>query len=1286
MASLSDLIVKLGVDASGFQKGIESATAKLSSFGGKAKEIGSSLTTGVSLPLAGIGAGVLAMAGNFEASMQKVKAVSGATGADFDALRNQAKDLGATTQFSASQAADGMAFLSQAGFTATQTLSAMPAMLDLAAAGQLDLAAAADIASNVMGAFGLQAEEAGRAADVMAAAAAASNTNIEQMGQAMKFAAPVAKATGVSMEQTAAMIGVLGNSGIQATMAGTSLRSMLGRLEGPTKDVRKAMGELGVSITDNTGKVRPLTDVLKDLSAAGAGAGDMKRIFGQEAASAALILADGMPQYDKLVDKFQNSEGAAAEMAKTMNEGLNGAMKGLMSATEGLALAIADSGLLEWATSFVAKATEIVRGLATTNPELLRMGTIVAAVAAAIGPVLLVVGTLAAKIAAVVPAVTGAATAISGAGATVAAFATGPVGLTIAAVAALAAGAVFLMDKFGVLAPVIDAAKSGLASLGAGFMMVWDNLGTLVSGFGVWIHELTVSGTAFGEWIEWGRAASDFISQKMAPVFEFLGNVIRTVVTVHIEAAAWAFGFLKDKAKEVFDFFLAKGKSVETVGEAAKQTAAETQNLGKALDSTAGAAKAIGTESDALVKRVVKLGNDTKDTKDKVFDLDKALRDIEAAASKYSQGLKAAEKAGEELWKKISKDLRPEIESLGEDLSLMADGAADAFAAVGSALDQKLTPSLDRAKFETAQTAEAFKALGIKTTTELNDLAAKAEEQFARVKASGEAAPAAIDAAWIKMTQARKAALIANGSDLTAEEQKMLDKLLEQQKGHKDKSLAIWDDWAKTIQDAVMRLDIGGKIFAGKFSAGEWRSTLSGMAEDLKNKFANPAITAINNLIDKGVNMLMGALDRLIGKLIGQGGLQAAWSGVFGGGASAGGAAAGGAIPGIPGMGGGGGGSGSGGGGAGGTMGIINMATGIATTVSSIIGNFQTRTTNDRLLLIEQETRQTKELIRDQVLPDLWFKSNEMQFGVHVKATEAARDALFEIRNLLRDGITVAAASAIMIGNSAGAAVAEAGPPPDAHEQIVEAIAAGPSASRTGQVAAQHAREIATALAPSMSRTSQILAASVAPLPPMLSRTNAVLEDVATAVNVFSAPMRSRTGQIEGPEGPSAPMRSRTGQIERPEETFTGPLRSRTGQIQSSGRPEMPETITFGSLSVSERQRLINMASQQGLLANIFGPGVQASAGAGLSHSADISSFLEEIGFFDPPPQLDAISDSSAQIAELLSNPVTVESPSLQQILERLSEQMERPIIITLDGEEIARVVGSHQEAMRATA
>ncbi|MFJ8348994.1 phage tail tape measure protein [Streptomyces sp. NPDC094153] len=327
--------------------------------------IGTALATGFkvgSVAAAGLTVNVLKTSSDFEKSMNQVRAVSGATGKDFQALRNQAKELGATTKYTASQAADGMGFLAMTGYKAHQILAAMPGTLSLAAAGNMDLARAADISSNIMTGYGFKASQTNKMVDVLAKTFVSTNTDLEQLGEAFKYAGPVAHAAGVKFEQASAAIGLMGNAGLQASMAGTSLRGAITRLLSPTKQVSEVLKKLGVRVKDSSGKLLPLDQIIRQLEKSGAKTGDMMTIFGQRAGPAMLALVEqGSGALVKLTKELEKSGGTADRIAKIQMEGLEGQLVSLKSAWEGLMIEIGDLGVLNLATKGVEGLTTGVR-------------------------------------------------------------------------------------------------------------------------------------------------------------------------------------------------------------------------------------------------------------------------------------------------------------------------------------------------------------------------------------------------------------------------------------------------------------------------------------------------------------------------------------------------------------------------------------------------------------------------------------------------------------------------------------------------------------------------------------------------------------------------------------------------------------------------------------------------------------------------------------------------------------------------------------------------------------
>ncbi|WP_306168637.1 phage tail tape measure protein [Halomonas sp. MMSF_3323] len=301
---------------------------------------------GVAVAGAAMGAPLRA-AMNFEAAMSRVGAVSRANDEQLARLTNTARELGATTEWSASQAAEGMQFLSMAGFSVDETVSAMPGMLNLASAAGTDLGRTADITSNVLRQFGMEADETGRLGDVLTNAFTTSNTTLESLGLTMSYVGPVAAAAGADIEQVAAMAGKLGDAGIQGEKAGTALRAMFSRLQDPPKEAGAILQGLGVSIENANGDMRDMSDILADMDTAMAGMGSVARseilstVFGLESLSAAhVLMADAA---SGALDEYEDSlhkAGTSAEVAAKQNDNARGMVKQLGSALESLAISV----------------------------------------------------------------------------------------------------------------------------------------------------------------------------------------------------------------------------------------------------------------------------------------------------------------------------------------------------------------------------------------------------------------------------------------------------------------------------------------------------------------------------------------------------------------------------------------------------------------------------------------------------------------------------------------------------------------------------------------------------------------------------------------------------------------------------------------------------------------------------------------------------------------------------------------------------------------------------------
>lgn len=331
------------IDSKGFQSGID-GIGSIAEKGLKATGV---ILAGTATAIGAIGAASVKVGSDFEASMSKVAAISGATGDDLKALTDKAKEMGATTKFSASESADALQYMAMAGWKTEDMLNGLEGIMNLAAASGEDLATTSDIVTDALTAFGLSAEDSTHFADVLAQASSNANTNVGMMGETFKYVAPVAGALGYTAEDTALAIGLMANSGIKASQAGTSLRSIMSRMAKPTKEVQGAMDKLGVSLTDSNGNMKSLNEVMGDLRNGFAGLSEAEAaemaaaLGGQEAMSGLLAIVNASDDdFDKLSDAIYSCDGAAKRMADTMNDNLQGQITILKSGLEGLGISL----------------------------------------------------------------------------------------------------------------------------------------------------------------------------------------------------------------------------------------------------------------------------------------------------------------------------------------------------------------------------------------------------------------------------------------------------------------------------------------------------------------------------------------------------------------------------------------------------------------------------------------------------------------------------------------------------------------------------------------------------------------------------------------------------------------------------------------------------------------------------------------------------------------------------------------------------------------------------------
>ena len=439
MANLSSLNFKLTANISPFRKGLNKAGRAMDKTGRKMQQFGKNMSAKVTAPIVALGAASFSVFKDFQLEMAKVQAVSGATGDEFKALSDNAKKLGASTVFSAREVAGLQLEFAKLGFTAKQITGVTEATLNLAQASGTDLARSAEVAGSTLRAFGLDVSETGRVTDVMAASFSSSALDMGLFADSMKFVAPVAKAAGMSLEETSAMLAVLANNGIKGSQAGTALRRII--------------SEIGAS-----GK--PTSEAIADLAAKGLNLADAKDEVGRSAQSALLVLANGADQIAPTTKAFEDSAGAAKEMADIMNMTSAGATKALGSAVEGLAIEF--GGLVAVAlTPFIKKLTAMATFINQLSPRTKKFIAIIAGIAAALGPAIFILGSMTRAMAAL-RAATILQTIATGALSIAVNILTSPITLIVGLIAALAAGVIYVAHNFDAFSAT---AKNAIAKL-----------------------------------------------------------------------------------------------------------------------------------------------------------------------------------------------------------------------------------------------------------------------------------------------------------------------------------------------------------------------------------------------------------------------------------------------------------------------------------------------------------------------------------------------------------------------------------------------------------------------------------------------------------------------------------------------------------------------------------------------------------------------------------------------------------------------------------------------------
>lgn len=530
-------------------------SGKLGKFAKQATKIGKSLTVGVTLPTLALGGAILNVGGDFEESMINLQALSGESAQALSGLSAQARELGGTTIFDADMIGRGMGQLKLAGLSLGEIGTAIPQVLDFAAASTQGFTDAAQGSMQVMKGMGMEVGELTRITDTLMNAQAGALVQVPELIEGFASGGSTAATYGLEVEAIAASLALLNERGAQAGQAGTVLRQVLGRLIRPAAEGRAAFAQLELAQSDffsgdGTEKFLGFANAMEKLSEAKPS--QLGAIFGEKAGPGFMKLLAAGPERLREFEKALEKGGLTQKVAQLRMTGLNGQLKAFWSAVKEAGIAVGESGLLTWFTGIVKKATTMLSILSKVSPQTLKWGTIIAGVAATVGPFLIALGFLAGALGSVISAgaalgitwagITGAfaaaGAALATAGGAIAAFLTAPLTLAVAAVAATGAGLVWLYNKFDWFAGAADFVGEAFMKV---FRMVRDEFMDLWEGFVrgyMWVSEKIGLGSSASD----ADAPDEISAARAASVATGGGRIDRKESTLEIRMPGLAPG------------------------------------------------------------------------------------------------------------------------------------------------------------------------------------------------------------------------------------------------------------------------------------------------------------------------------------------------------------------------------------------------------------------------------------------------------------------------------------------------------------------------------------------------------------------------------------------------------------------------------------------------------------------------------------------------------------------------------------------------------------------------
>lgn len=762
----------------------------------KASRAGSGLTR-VLIALGGITLfiGAIKQIAQFEQAMQNVRAVTkGITEEEFVALNEEARRLGATTVFSATEAAGGLEFLARAGFDANEQIAALEGTLNLAAAGGLQLAEAADIASNVLSGFNLDTAEAGRVADVLAATAANSNTSVLQLGQALQFVAPVAAAFGVTLEDTSAALGVLGNAGLQASTAGTGLRRVLAVLGTRSEKTSKLLTKLGLTFDQVNPATNSLAEIIETLSNTTLEAGDALTVFGQRGAPAILAIVSQNEDLQELNEILAESQaafdgaGEAAGQAGIRANSLIGELKGLTSAFTELLLQAGDNGVLGVLRRLTVVITGVIRTFAGIQDPLDKDAVLFRQIADAVESLRFVLFALIGiKIAGFL---VGMATAL---------------GTALAAARTAAVGLVGLQRAFVLLRTVV------LGALGP--------LGWII-GFGLAL--LAFAKTDAKETVDILRE----IEQAVIDVEKSVEGFRAKEIEVDVQKS-------KDRLEELKEAADRAGQAIETAGQQTGFVGTDTGefitgiDIGRQEEIQANANAEIQIEEAKLERleklKLAALGREAAADKKNFDDLAKLLAAKRAAELDAINAKKNFDEAAALASLELAKSTADEVQKL--EKAILDKSLAERTISVEQYYEGLLALALTNLDAEIAiaeQKRDAQVELNNQAQEELNR-----SQTIAQLQANSDKELAAINASFVAQKQTQKlnqASQLLDATNALKELGLRREQLIAQNAAAATKAIIAAGDKAKKAQDAIDKKNLADqiKLFAARKEAIEF--------------------------------------------------------------------------------------------------------------------------------------------------------------------------------------------------------------------------------------------------------------------------------------------------------------------------------------------------------------------------------------------------------------------------------------------------------------------------------